>query len=233
MGIKNNLQEIFKSEAQRGKERQEEREYKLYQSKRVLEKEIKRLEQEKKDLVKDYKKLKPNTKEYDDKVRAFGDANNSLTKCKDGLAIISKTQRDLIRGARNKSGESVNVGDTVDNAMKLILEAVSDEKAEAGVMDDDERERTMYGIGKQYDKRQSGEDSLENWKEVSRTHASAEEGYENDEENEESIVEMDAMAAEMENDAKARRKSGLNKEIEAELDRVRADRKNLESNDNE
>ena len=230
MGIKSNIEEFFKTESQKKKEKKEEADFQLYAGKKTLKKEIKRLETEKKLLVIKYKSLRKGTPEYDNTVKAFSDANKSLEDCKDGLAIIEKTETSLVSQAKGGS-QPVNVGNIVSTAMKQILDIISSEES-AGVMTIEERDRVAYGIEKAYN--ELPEDTIEDWKELVNGYNSG--GMIDEEYDEDTIDEIESMLEEINKEANQRaskRNNAIDKEIEDELAQVRSDRKKLESESND
>jgi len=228
MSIKSNIKEFFKTESQKKKETKDEAQFQLYSGKKALKSEIKRLEKERKGLVLKYRSLREGTQEYHDTIKAFQNTEKSLKDCEDGLAIIEKTKNDLVSGAKTGS-KSLNVGDTVSNAMKNILTVISSEDS-AAVMTTEERNRVSYEIEKAYDSRLP-ENTLDDWREMS-DECTSEEIISEDEYDEETIDKMDAMLSEMNKESRrkaSKRENLLDKEIDDELLQVRSNLEKLKS----
>lgn len=225
MSIGANIKEFFKSEAQKKKEKKDENEYKLYLGKRELLKEKKRLDEELKSSVRKFKKHKEGSPEYNNAVLEFANAKKSLAKCESGLGQIKKAETELLRGSIGGT-RPANVGDIVTSCMMNIRDIVLSDDS-AGVITSAERDRAVYDINKMLGERR--EDTLDDWEETMSKGKISDE-YEED--YEDTIDEMKAMLVEMDESnerKKAKSENNIDKEIQDELNKVKSDRKKLES----
>jgi len=227
MSFIDDIKKIFKG----GAPKKEDAEFKLYTIEARTKREIKRLEIEKQKLAVKYKSLREGSKEFDDTIKAFNRVEKDWAKCKRTLDVIADTKGRLI-GGTSKTGV-FNANDALSEAMREIV-TITEPEPETGKMSAEEIDKTKYIINKRLE--EFPEDGIQEWEEILEE-TSDDFEYASDELDRASAIDkMEAIYAESRK--KSSEKIGkldgeLNKEIEDDLAKIKADRKKLESETND